>query len=163
MTDLERFFRRLVGNLAGTDPARLHRPLPLDDISSRILPYRANRRALQLDTSEDYELVLLRLCAGEGGSSAPSPRRLGPASPRRCRSTNPDLDVLHISRTCLTLRSEPLARALGSEPEPPYAPPFLPSPALWPEIVLPAARSATIWRPEIADMPGLEALRERPE
>ena len=65
MTDLERFFRRLVANLAGTDPALLHRPIPLEDIHQSIVPYRTNRRALQLESSEDYELVLLRLCAGE--------------------------------------------------------------------------------------------------
>ena len=33
MTELERFFRRLVANLAGSDPSRLHRPIPLEDIA----------------------------------------------------------------------------------------------------------------------------------
>ena len=64
MSDLERFFRRLVTNLANSDPARLHRPLPLPEVYQTIMPYRTNRRALGLDTSEDYELVLLRLAAG---------------------------------------------------------------------------------------------------
>ena len=66
MTDLERFFRQLVANLAASDPARLHHPIPLEDIQESIVPYRSNRRALHLDSSEDYEMVLLRLCAGEG-------------------------------------------------------------------------------------------------
>jgi hypothetical protein len=58
VTELERFFRRLVANLAGSDPARLHRPIPLEDILESIVPYRSNRRALLLESSEDYELVL---------------------------------------------------------------------------------------------------------
>ena len=67
MTDLERFFRQLVANLAASDPSRLHHPLPLEEILGSIVPYRSNRRALHLESSEDYELVLLRLAAGEGG------------------------------------------------------------------------------------------------
>ena len=68
MTDLERFFRRIVANLAATDPGA---PAPPDPARRHprvsIVPYRTNRRALQLESSEEYELVLLRLCAGEGG------------------------------------------------------------------------------------------------
>ena len=68
MTDLERLFRQLVLNLRATDPARLRRPLELADIRDGILPYRANRRALQLETSEDYEVALMRnnMIAGNG-------------------------------------------------------------------------------------------------
>ena len=32
-----------------------------------VLPYRLVRRELGVDTSEDYEALILRLCAGEGG------------------------------------------------------------------------------------------------
>ncbi len=116
MTDLERFFRRLVGNLAGTDPARLHRPLPLVDVEHDILPYRANRRALELDTSEDYEMVLLRLCAGEGGFVRTEPEEARSSFAKELASPNPDLGILrHFDNVVLTLRSEPLARALGSD------------------------------------------------
>jgi hypothetical protein len=126
MTDLERFFRRLVGNLAGTDPARLHRPLPLVELEHDILPYRANRRALELDTSEDYEMVLLRLCAGEGGFVRTEPEEARTSFAKELQSPNPDLGILrHFDNVILTLRSEPLARALGSdrEREAAYAPP----------------------------------------
>ena len=37
MTDLQRLFRQLVRNLAATDPARLHRALPLTDIRDTIV------------------------------------------------------------------------------------------------------------------------------
>jgi hypothetical protein len=126
MTDLERFFRCLVGNLAGTDPARLHRPLSLVDVEQDILPYRANRRALELDTSEDYEMVLLRLCSGEGGFVRTEPEEARTSFAKELQSPNPDLGILRqFDNVLLTLRSEPLARALNSdrEREAAYAPP----------------------------------------
>ncbi len=132
MTDLERFFRRLVSNLASTDPARLHRPLPLTDIQHSIVPYRVNRRALQVETSEDYELVLLRLCAGEEGLVRTDPEEVRARFLEEIRSSNPDLDILHrYENVVVTLRSEPLAEALRPRPELAYAPPALePEPAL---------------------------------
>jgi len=132
VTDLERFFRRLVSNLASTDPARLHRPLPLTDIQHSIVPYRVNRRALQVETSEDYELVLLRLCAGEEGLVRTEPEEARARFAEEVRSSNPDLDVLHrYENVVVTLRSEPLAEALGPRPELAYAPPDPePEPAL---------------------------------
>lgn len=124
MTDLERFFRRLVGNLAGTDPARLHRPIPLQDLLHVIVPYRANRRVLRLDTSEDYELVVMRLCAGEGGFVRAHPEEARARFAQELASPNPDLGVLHqVENVVLALGSEHLARALGPEPEPEFAPP----------------------------------------
>ena len=89
VTDVERFFRRLVSNLAASDPARLRHPVPLDDILRDILPYRANRRALRLDTSEDYELVLLRLCAGEGSLVRTEPEEARARFARESRARTP--------------------------------------------------------------------------
>ena len=125
MTDLERFFRRLVANLAGSDPALLHRPIPLEDIHQSIVPYRSNRRALHLESSEDYELVLLRLCAGEGALVRTEPEEARARFEEELRSPNPDLGVLHrVEHVVVSLRSEPLARALRPEadPELAYAP-----------------------------------------
>ena len=99
-------------------------PLALDEIFRDILPYRANRRALQLDTSEDYELVLLRLCAGEGSLVRTEPEEARARFAQEIRSANPDLDVLHAFENVeVTLRAEALARALEAEPEGSYAPP----------------------------------------
>ena len=139
MTDLERFFRRLVANLAASDPARLHHPIPLEDIQQSIVPYRSNRRALHLESSEDYEMVLLRLCAGEGNLVRTEPEKARVRFEEELGSPNPDLDVLHkVEHVVVSLRSEPLARALGPEPDEhlPYAPPSFPAPP-----VLPAAAS----------------------
>jgi len=152
VTDVERFFRRLVSNLAATDPARLRRPVPLDEISREILPYRANRRALQLDTSEDYELVLLRLCAGEESLVRTEPDEARARFAQEIRSANPDLDVLHaFENVQVTLRAESLARALGAEPE------------IDPELVLGAAQFDDLPGLSETELPGAEALREAPE
>ncbi len=136
MTDLERFFRRIVENLASTDPARLRRPLPLADLQHDVLPYRANRRALELESSEDYEMVLLRLCAGEGGLVRTEPEDARARFAKELRTPNPDLGVLHaFENVVLTLRSEPLAQALdpAREREAAYAPP-MPEPSDLPQL-----------------------------
>ncbi len=124
MTDLERLFRQLVRNLAATDPARLRRPLPLTDIRDTIVPYRANRRALQLESSEDYELVLMQLCAGEGGFATTEPEDVRELFVAEIRSTNPDLGILHLHENAVvTLEPRPLAEALNAKPELAFAPP----------------------------------------
>jgi hypothetical protein len=131
VTDLERFFRRLVANLAASDPARLHHPIPLDDVQQSIIPYRSNRRALHLESSEDYELVLLRLCAGEGNLVRTEPEEARLRFAEELQSPNPDLDVLRkVEHAVISLRSEPLARALDPEPDPDlsYAPPAASAP-----------------------------------
>lgn len=124
MTELERFFRQLVRNLAATDPARLHRPLPLADIRDSIVPYRANRRALQLESSEDYELVLMQLCAGEGGFAWTEPDDVRALFAAELGSANPDLGILHQHENAVvSLDTKALARALNPEPDLTFAPP----------------------------------------
>lgn len=147
MTDVERFFRRLVANLASSDPARLHHPIPLEDVYQSIIPYRSNRRALHLETSEDYEMVLLRLCAGEGELVRTEPEDARVEFAEEVKSPNPDLDVLRrLEHVVISLRSEPLARALDPEPE-------VERPYLTPSAAMPPA-------PPIPglDLPQLEAI-----
>ena len=163
MTELERFFRRLVGNLASTDPARLHRAIPLDDVRLSIVPYRANRRALGLDTSEDYELVLMRLCAGEGGFVRAEPEEARARFAEELRSPNPDLAVLGAAENVvLTLRSEPLARALGPEPDLAYAPPQPPPPPPPPREAPPPPLDVPDFPDDLDDLPADEAVSDAP-
>jgi predicted RNA-binding Zn-ribbon protein involved in translation (DUF1610 family) len=122
--DLERFFRQIVRNLAATDPSRLHRPLPLTDLRESIVPYRANRRALQLESSEDYELVLMRFCAGEGGFARTEPAEVRAEFEIEVGSSNPDLGIVHrYENAVVSLEPKPLALALNHEPGLAFAPP----------------------------------------
>jgi len=124
VTDLERFFRQIVRNLAATDPARLHRPLPLTELRESIVPYRANRRALELESSEDYELVLMRLCAGEGGFARTEPAEVRAEFEIEVGSSNPDLGIVHRHpNAVVSLESRRLALALNPEQGLAFAPP----------------------------------------
>ncbi|MBK9690898.1 MAG: zinc ribbon domain-containing protein [Gemmatimonadetes bacterium] len=124
MTDLERLFRRLVDNLIAIDPARLHRPLALGDLLGSVIPYRTNRRSLQIDSVEDYEMLVLRLAAGEGGFVRLASDDVAQVFRDQLESPNPDLEVLREhARAELFLGTEPLAHALGPGPEEAYAPP----------------------------------------
>jgi len=124
MTDLERLFRRLVDNLIAIDPARLHRPIALGDLLSSVIPYRTNRRSLSIDSAEDYDMLVLRLCAGEGGFVRMVSDDITQVFQDQLTSPNPDLEVLRQLETAeLVLGTEPLAHALGPGPEDAYAPP----------------------------------------
>jgi hypothetical protein len=117
VTDLERFFRRMVSNLAATDPGLLDQPVALADVPVSIVPYRSNRRALGVESSEEYEMVLLRLCAGEGGFIRTDPDEVRQRFGEEVRSANPDLEVLHrFEDVVLTLRPELVGRALSPPP-----------------------------------------------
>jgi hypothetical protein len=124
MTDLERLFRRLVDNLIAIDPARLHRPIAVGDLLSSVIPYRTNRRSLSIDSAEDYDMLVLRLCSGEGGFVRMAAEDVAQVFRDQLASPNPDLEVLREhAKAELQLGTEPLAHALGPGPEEAYAPP----------------------------------------
>ena len=132
VNELERFFRQLVGAIAAVDADRLRQPLRIADIRGSILPYRSFRRALQLDTSEDYELVLLRLCAGEGGYAASDAADMVSLFQSELASPHPDLGVLDAGED-VEIRLLPHHVAAALEPQPDlnraYAPPSASVPA----------------------------------
>jgi double zinc ribbon protein len=127
VTDLERFFRQLVQTLAAADAGRLRQPIAVAEIPE-LMPYRTFRRTLELDSSEDYELVLLRLCAGEGGFARTEPPELRASFQAEVASPNPDLSVLESGASGEVTLSAPrvaLALATTTEASRAYAPPPL--------------------------------------
>lgn len=123
MTDLERFFRHIVQRLAAADPARLRVPVALGEIRNSIVPYRLYRRALQLESSEDYELVLMRLCAGEGGFMRTDPDEVSAEFAAEVRSPNPDLTLVQrYEKAVVNLDPRAVAKALDSTPDLAFAP-----------------------------------------
>jgi predicted RNA-binding Zn-ribbon protein involved in translation (DUF1610 family) len=124
VTDVERFFRQIVRNLSAIDPARLRQPLPLSELRNHIVPYRTNRRPLELESSEDYELVLMRLCAGEGGFARTEPADVRAEFEIEVSSSNPDLSILRRHENAVVcLEARPLAGALDPRPDLSFAPP----------------------------------------
>jgi predicted RNA-binding Zn-ribbon protein involved in translation (DUF1610 family) len=123
VTDLERFFLQLVRKVAADDRARLGKPLFLSDIRNSILPYRANRRALELESSEDYELVLMRFCAGEGGFARTGPDEVRDEFVRELASPNPNLTIVQQHENAVIhLDPKAVAKALDPSPDLAYAP-----------------------------------------
>jgi predicted RNA-binding Zn-ribbon protein involved in translation (DUF1610 family) len=122
-SDLQRFFAQLVHNLTAINPARLRQPMTLAELRESVIPYRANRRALQLESSEDYELVVMRLCAGEGGFAITEPEEAQVDFVNELNSPNPDLTIVERHRKAVVaLDPRSVARALDPKPELAYAP-----------------------------------------
>lgn len=88
--ELDRLFHQLVRNLAELDPSRVHGPVEVAELYQRLIPYRTHRTHLGLDTHEDYEMVLLRLLAGERGYALVEPAEARAALVRAAAEVNPD-------------------------------------------------------------------------
>ncbi|HET8650327.1 MAG TPA: zinc ribbon domain-containing protein [Gemmatimonadales bacterium] len=141
MMDLERFFRELVSRLGPADAARLRQPLMLNDVMTKIMPYRSCRRALDLATVDDYEMLLLRLAAGEHGLARSEPLEASEAFQAELASRIPELSILRVYTDAeLHLQPGPVALALTTPPDLAYAPPEMraaaappPEPVVTPE------------------------------
>ena len=137
MQDIERLFRHLTRTLLALDPARLQQPVTVGEMVSRFVPYRTSRRALGVESSEDYELLLLRFASGEGGFANTEPEPVRRRFASEVKSPNPDLSVLREFRDAVfVLQPMPLARVLSGESEDDaYAPPPRLAAAVPPEMV----------------------------
>jgi hypothetical protein len=122
MTDLERLVRQLAKNLSAMDPARLRQPITLADIRDTIVPYRANRRALQLESSEDYELALMRLCAGEGGFARTEAGEIGNEFADELASPNPDLSLIQRREKAVVMLDTRAVTQATNDPHQAFAP-----------------------------------------
>ena len=74
---LTRFHRILVREFGSRYPWDLTAPLTVVEIAKNLVPFEVHREELGLETISDYEHVLLRLLAGQGGflNLAPEDRR----------------------------------------------------------------------------------------
>jgi hypothetical protein len=123
MSELERVFRLLVNTLANLDPSWLHRSIPVGAISREIIPYRDVRDVLGLACSEDYESLLVRLCAGHEDLAELTNPEAREHFIQEVESPHPDLDFLRRwSDAEVTLKAPAVARAIGGMPRDDYAP-----------------------------------------
>jgi hypothetical protein len=88
--ELDRLFSTLVANLAELDPTRLHRPFPVAELYESLVPYRTHRKALGVESGEDYEMTVLRLLAGERGYAVVEPDEVRQTLARAAESVNPE-------------------------------------------------------------------------
>ena len=90
MDELDRMYRRLVQNIRTGFPDLMGRPFEIAEVYTTIIPYRHNRRELELDTNQDYEHALLRLLSGERGYLIGDPQMQADLR-AEIESPNPDL------------------------------------------------------------------------
>lgn len=116
MTDLERFLDRLVRNLVASDPGRISQPIPIAEIKSEILPYRTNRRALALESNDEYEELLIRLVGEEDDLVKTAPREVAEWCQNQMSNLSPDLSGIP-GQTNATIEINPnaLAKVLGED------------------------------------------------
>ncbi len=118
MTELERFAALLLNQWqsgGGQDGG----PIMVGNLLDNILPYRVARRYLPLEVSEDYELLVLKLVAGEGGLVITSPAEAGEMARSTLAESLPDLDVLQLLRSATVMLTEDsLYRLEGVRPLP---------------------------------------------
>jgi len=116
VTDLERFFERLARNVIALDPARVNQPIPIMDIKQQILPYRTNRRALALESNDEYEELLIRLVGEEGGYVKTEPPEVAEWCQRQVASLTPDLSgIPGQASAVLVINPEAMVRVFGED------------------------------------------------
>ena len=112
--ELETLFQNLVEILRARDPSRLHQPHRLRDIQYGLIPYRLVRDDLALSCSEDHEMLLLRLCSGEGNFFEISDSDAAQALQAEADGVNPDLSLLQVyGEVNVLLGSEAVERVLS--------------------------------------------------
>jgi len=123
MTSLDPLFRLLVRTLSEQQPDRVHQPIAINQLMDEVLPYRLVRRELGVDSAEDYETLVLRLCAGEGEFVQAEPATRD-ALLAELKKPLADLALLRVyGDTHVVLRTDPLLTVIDVHPEQRYAPP----------------------------------------
>jgi len=89
MDALDRLLRRLVQNISTSYPEYLTRPFEVAELYQVLVPYRLNRRELELETNQDYEVAVMQLLAGERGYLVGDPE-MQMALGNELASPNPD-------------------------------------------------------------------------
>lgn len=89
MDPLDRLFRHLTRTIRATYPEYLHRPFEVAELYQTIMPYRHHRRELELETNQDYEMVLLELLSGARGYLIVD-ERMRDVLNRELQAPNPD-------------------------------------------------------------------------
>lgn len=146
ITELEGLFRRLVREIVASDPERINHSMTVGEVTGTYLPYRLARRALDLHAADEYETLLVRLFAGEGGMVHLHDPLTRDRFATEAAAAMPDLDILRREADArFDFWTEALTYALGPG-DLAYAPPSQRE----------AAASAAAVPSEAADEPAAE-------
>ena len=116
MTELERLAVALLAQWRA-DGGGDHDSIAVSALLDRVLPYRAARRILGIDASEDYEALLLRLLSEEEALVQVTPGDAAELARATANSRLPDLGVLHLLRPAsFTFASRVLAQPVAVVP-----------------------------------------------
>ncbi len=122
MDDVTRLFELLVEVLAAEAPERLRRPFQVSELYQDILPYRAVRRRLGIDSIEDYDMAVLRLLTGHGEFARVDPPEVREALTAEVDAVNPDPGAFReYAAATVTLDPREVRRVLQRDEA--YAPP----------------------------------------
>lgn len=139
MDELTRFARILMERLAAR-PEGVARPISVAEVRKAVLPYRAQRKALGLDSVEDYDTVLLRLIAEERGYVRTMPATSAALAREELGQSNPDLGVLDsIADSTIQVTSLAAGKVVDDAMPEPVASPPPPRPAPAPAATAPKA------------------------
>jgi hypothetical protein len=108
----------------------LDAPLPVVEIHQNLVPYRTHRAVLGLESSQDYEMTVLRLLAGERGYAHVEPDEVRHLLEREVRAVNPETGVFRrFPSASVRLDPDQVRVILGvsrgaaaPEPQPPVPP-----------------------------------------
>jgi hypothetical protein len=163
MDELDRMYRRLVQNIRTGFPDLMGRPFEIAEVYTTLIPYRHNRRELELDTNQDYEHALLRLLSGERGYLIGDPQMQADLR-AEIDSPNPDLTKFRAYSTTMVSLAPDGARSV----EPPVlrrpgsggtaAIPAAAAPASAPSAVAPSAVAPSAVAPSAT----MQAAADRP-
>ncbi|HYV96683.1 MAG TPA: zinc ribbon domain-containing protein [Gemmatimonadaceae bacterium] len=113
--DVEALFTYIARALRASNTSAVVEPLEVAEVTVRWAPYAKVRGELGIATNEDYELLLMRLLAGEGGFVF-ADESLQDDLRREVTSPNPDLTALRTYGAArITLAREHTKRVLGLE------------------------------------------------
>lgn len=118
MTDLERFAALLLAEWQ-SECGRTDAALDVGDLLDKTFSYKKARRALSLESSEYYDLLVLRLASEEAGLVQTSPGEAAEIARTTLASKVPDLDQLQLIRTAsVTFSDDAVNRLEGVRPLP---------------------------------------------
>jgi hypothetical protein len=115
MDELDRMYRRLVQSIRASFPDLLARTFEVAMIYQQIIPYRLNRRELDLESNDDYEFTLLRLVSGERGLLL-GDEEMQRALRGQLESANPDPSAFRAFATATVGLSPEALRSLDVQP-----------------------------------------------